>query len=90
MNWNRVLGRVSFVNCDPLFHGISDNWGVLPAPPSWLTGHVLKKDCLVAPIPTAAYAEHHSDLILLLARTNQLEKPLKGIEELNQSQSQIE
>ncbi|MBS72077.1 MAG: hypothetical protein CMO20_03870 [Thermoplasmata archaeon] len=65
MNWNRVLGRVSFVNCDPLFHGISDNWGVLPAPPSWLTGHVLKKDCLVAPIPTAAYAEHHSDLILL-------------------------
>ncbi|MDP6379496.1 MAG: menaquinone biosynthesis protein [Candidatus Thalassarchaeaceae archaeon] len=64
-NWSNVLGRVSFVNCDPLFHGLPNDWEVLPAPPAWLTGHLLRKDCLVAPIPTADYAKHHSELVLL-------------------------
>ena len=64
-NWSNVIGRVSFVNCDPLFHGLSSNWDILPAPPSWLTGHLLRKDCLVAPIPAADYAINHSEFILL-------------------------
>jgi chorismate dehydratase len=64
-NWTEVIGRVSFVNCDPLFHTISDCWAVLPAPPAWLTGHLLKNDCLVAPIPAADFAEHIDELLLL-------------------------
>ena len=64
-NWSNVLGRVSFVNCDPLFHGLPSDWDVLPAPPAWLTGHLLRKDCLVAPIPAADYAKHQSELMLL-------------------------
>ena len=56
MSWDGVLGRVSFINCDPVFHTILDNWKVLSAPPSWLTGHLLRRDCITAPIPTADYA----------------------------------
>ncbi len=65
VNWSEVLGRVSFVNCDPLFHNLSQKWTILPAPPAWLTGHLLRKDCLVAPIPAADYAANSSELILL-------------------------
>lgn len=64
-NWSNVIGRVSFVNCDPLFHGLNSNWDILPAPPAWLTGHLIRRDCLVAPIPTADYADNHSKFILL-------------------------
>lgn len=64
-HWSSVVGRVSFVNCDPLFHGLSERWSILPAPPAWLTGHLLRRDCLVAPIPTADFAKHHSKLQLL-------------------------
>jgi chorismate dehydratase len=63
--WHRILGRVAFVNCDPLYHDLPPNWEVLPAPPSWLTGHLLRKDCLIAPIPTADFATHSSELQLL-------------------------
>ena len=63
--WHRILGRVSFVNCDPLYHNLPEPWEVLPAPPSWLTGHVLRKDCLIAPIPTADFAAHSDELQLL-------------------------
>ena len=65
MSWTSVIGRVAFTNCDPLFHGLSDEWTVLPAPPAWLTGHVLRRDCITAPIPTADYALHHEELMLL-------------------------
>ena len=65
MSWTSVIGRVAFTNCEPLFHGLSDNWTVLPAPPAWLTGHVLRRDCITAPIPTADYALHHKELMLL-------------------------
>ncbi len=60
-----MIGRVSFVNCDPLYHALPDSWSVLPAPPAWLTGHLLRSDCLIAPIPTADYAAHHEQLQLL-------------------------
>ena len=63
--WHRILGRVAFVNCDPLFHGLPKPWEVLSAPPSWLTGHILRKDCLVAPIPAADFAKHSETLQLL-------------------------
>ena len=63
--WHRILGRVAFVNCDPLYHNLPEPWEVLPAPPSWLTGHVLRKDCLIAPIPTADFAEHSDQLQLI-------------------------
>ena len=63
--WHRILGRVAFVNCDPLYHDLPSTWDVLPAPPSWLTGHVLRKDCLIAPIPTADFATHSDELQLL-------------------------
>ena len=63
--WHRILGRVAFVNCDPLYHDLPPSWDVLPAPPSWLTGHVLRKDCLIAPIPTADFATHSDELQLL-------------------------
>ena len=63
--WHRILGRVSFVNCDPLYHDLPTPWEVLPAPPSWLTGHLLRKDCLIAPIPTADFAKHSETLQIL-------------------------
>ncbi len=65
MTWDRVLGRVSFINCDPVFHTITDGWQVLAAPPSWLTGHLLRRDCITAPIPTADYASNLDQLILI-------------------------
>ena len=63
--WLTTIGRVSFLNCDPLFHHLDDKWSILPAPPSWLTGHLLRKDCLIAPIPSTDYAKHADELILL-------------------------
>lgn len=63
--WMQTIGRVAFINCDPLFHGLPDDWNVLAAPPSWLTGHVLRKDCILAPIPAADYAKHANELLLL-------------------------
>ena len=65
MSWKEVLGRVSFSNCNPVFMGISDHWKVFSAPPSWLCGHVLRRDCIAAPIPTADYAKHRDELVLL-------------------------
>lgn len=65
MSWTDVLGRVSFCNCDPIFNGISDRWKVFSAPPSWLCGHVIRRDCITAPIPTADYAKFKNELILL-------------------------
>ena len=55
--WQHILGKVAFVNCDPLFHELPEPWEILHAPPSWLTGHVLRRDCLLAPIPTADFAK---------------------------------
>ena len=63
--WHRILGRVSFVNCDPLYHELPPPWEVLPAPPSWLTGHLLRKDCLIAPIPTADFAKYSDSLQII-------------------------
>jgi chorismate dehydratase len=63
--WHEIIGRVSFVNCDPLFHEIPEPWKILPAPPAWLTGHLLRKDCLIAPIPTADFAKHSDQLQLI-------------------------
>ena len=63
--WTSTLGRVAFINCDPLYHDIPDRWNVLAAPPSWLTGHVLRRDCILAPIPAADYAKHQDELVLL-------------------------
>ncbi len=65
MSWKRTLGRVSFINCDPVFHSLEDKWQILPAPPTWLTGHLLRQDCLTAPIPTADYAAN-SDILQLI------------------------
>ena len=65
MSWDGVLGRVSFINCDPVFHTIPEGWKVLSAPPSWLTGHLLRRDCITAPIPTADYASNMGDLSLI-------------------------
>ncbi|MBR79800.1 MAG: hypothetical protein CMA88_03335 [Euryarchaeota archaeon] len=65
MSWERVLGRVSFINCDPIFHSIEEPWDVLSAPPSWLTGHLIRRDCITAPIPTADYANQQDELVLL-------------------------
>ena len=65
MTWHEVLGRVSFSNCDPIFYGLENRWGILPAPPAWLTGHVIRKDCLTAPIPSADYAKYHEHLVLM-------------------------
>lgn len=64
-HWMQTIGRVAFLNCDPLFYDLSVDWNVLPAPPSWLTGHLLRKDCVLAPIPAADYARNSEDLILL-------------------------
>jgi chorismate dehydratase len=63
--WRTTIGRVAFINCDPLFTGLDPQWSVLAAPPSWLTGHVLRRDCVIAPIPAADFAEHHEDLMLV-------------------------
>lgn len=63
--WSTTLGRVAFINCDPLFHELDPSWNVLAAPPAWLTGHVLRRDCIVAPVPAADYAKHHDELMLL-------------------------
>ena len=65
MSWETVLGRVAFSNCDPIFTAINPKWKILPAPPSWLTGHLLRRDCLCAPIPTADYAKYHDQLSLI-------------------------
>ena len=65
MTWERVLGRVSFINCDPVFHTIGANWRLLSAPPSWLTGHLLRRDCISAPIPAADYASNRDKLSLI-------------------------
>ncbi len=64
-SWKSTIGRVAFMNCDPLFLQLSKDWNVLPAPPSWLTGHLLRKDCIIAPIPAADYAKNSHELILL-------------------------
>ena len=53
------------MNCDPLFLQLSEDWNVLAAPPSWLTGHLLRRDCIIAPIPAADYAKNSADLVLL-------------------------
>jgi len=53
-----VIGRVSFANCDPLFHNLGGPWRILPAPPSWLTGHLLRGECLIAPIPLADFVKN--------------------------------
>ena len=63
--WNRTIGRVAFINCEPLFYVLDDSWNVLPAPPSWLTGHLLRKDCIIAPIPAADYAKNSAELVLI-------------------------
>ena len=65
MSWQNTIGRVSFINCEPLFHGLDKSWNVLPAPPAWLTGHLLRRDCILAPIPAADYARNHAELFLL-------------------------
>lgn len=53
------------MNCDPLYHDLDSRWNVLSAPPSWLTGHILRQDCILAPIPAADYAKHKSELMLI-------------------------
>ena len=63
--WMKTIGRVAFMNCDPLFVGLDDSVHVLPAPPSWLTGHLLRKDCVLAPIPAADFAKHRDELALV-------------------------
>ena len=62
MMWDRTIGRVAFTNCDPLYHGLSEKWRILPAPPSWLSGHVVRRDCLMAPIPSADFAKYADQL----------------------------
>jgi chorismate dehydratase len=44
---------------------LDDTWKILPAPPSWLTGHLLRRDCVLAPIPAADYAKHADELVLI-------------------------
>ena len=63
--WQKTIGRVVFLNCDPIFDGLENDWTILPAPPAWLTGHLLRGDCLVASIPLADYAKHFDELVLL-------------------------
>ena len=64
-SWKNTIARVAFLNCDPLFHSLNSPWKVLAAPPSWLTGHLLRRDCVLAPIPAADYARHRDELILV-------------------------
>ena len=59
MSWKNVIGRVSFSNCDPIFDGLNPDWTILSAPPAWLTGHVMRRDCIAAPIPSADYAKNN-------------------------------
>ena len=56
---------MSFINCDPIFHAMGNDWKVLSAPPSWLTGHLLRRDCITAPIPASDYAKNCNELLLL-------------------------
>ena len=35
------------------------------APPSWLTGHLIRRDCILAPIPAADYAKNSDKLVLV-------------------------
>ena len=65
MAWERTIGRVSFINCEPLFFGLDKSWNILPAPPSWLTGHLIRRDCILAPIPAADYAKNSDKLVLV-------------------------
>ena len=65
MSWQKTIGRVSFINCEPLFYGLENTWKVLPAPPAWLTGHLLRRDCILAPIPAADYAKNADKLVLV-------------------------
>ena len=65
MSWSNVIGRVPFLDCDPFFSAPSNEWSSLATPPSWLTGHLLRKDCLLAPIPLSDYAANHEHLQLL-------------------------
>ena len=65
MSWMDVIGRVSFSNCDPIFDGIDPKWTILSAPPAWLTGHIMRSDCIAAPIPSADYASNSDELMLL-------------------------
>ena len=65
MSWQKTIGRVSFINCEPLFYGLDNTWKVLPAPPAWLTGHLLRRDCILAPIPAADYAKNADKLVLV-------------------------
>ena len=60
--WMNTIGRVAFMNCDPLFVGLDESFHVLPAPPSWLTGHLLRGECLIAPIPMADLARNADTL----------------------------
>lgn len=64
-HWMNTIGRVAFLNCDPLFYGLDSDWNILAAPPSWLTGHLLRRDCILAPIPAADYARNSDQLVLL-------------------------
>ncbi len=64
-SWKNTVGRVAFMNCDPLFLQLSNKWDVLSAPPSWLTGHLIRRDCIIAPIPAADYAKKTDELALL-------------------------
>ena len=65
VNWKNTIGRVAFMNCDPLFLKLSKKWDILSAPPSCLTGHLLRSDCILAPIPAADYAKNSSELVLV-------------------------
>jgi len=65
MSWEKTIGRVSFINCEPLFFNLPSQWSVLSAPPSWLTGHLLRRDCIIAPIPAADFAKHKHELYLI-------------------------
>jgi len=65
MSWMDVIGRVSFSNCDPIFDGIDPKWTILSAPPAWLTGHIMRRDCIAAQIPSADYASNSDELMLL-------------------------
>jgi len=56
---------VAFVNCDPVFSFLDNRWNILSAPPAWLTGHLLRRDCLTAPIPSSDYALHSDELHLV-------------------------
>ncbi|MDP6869711.1 MAG: menaquinone biosynthesis protein [Candidatus Poseidoniaceae archaeon] len=63
--WKKTIGRVAFINCEPLYYGLNSQWRILSAPPSWLTGHLLRRDCIIAPIPAADYAKYSDELVLV-------------------------